>query len=263
MLFSSLLPVLALQVFGASAADDAAAANDRAPPSQPELKASVKTTFPDADVLGVRLVNGHATTALVEFTNHEDGPIQVAFLAGFVANPKALPEGSSEYQSILHNLTAVQYNHVIEAGETKSLTYPFVLDMQPQDVKLQLAAVVASGTNQVHQIVVHEGQASIVEAPTSFLDPQIIFLYLVLSGVFAGTLYFVYKTWIEALFPPAKRTKTPVGKKAKKISADADATLSASDSAGAATGSKTYDESWIPEHHMHRPVAKRVRSVAK
>ncbi|KAG6003688.1 hypothetical protein E4U21_001796 [Claviceps maximensis] len=261
MLFASLLSVLALQVFGVSAVDDA---DGGVPSSLPDLKATLKTTFPDADILGNRLVNGRPTTALVEITNNEDKSIRVSFLAGSVAKPNELPEDAPAYQSILRNLTAVQYNHDIEAGETKSLTYSFALDMQPQDVKLRLDAVVSSGGGLMHQVVAHEGLASIVEAPTSFLDPQIIFLYLVLSAVFAGTLYYVYKTWIEALFPQAKRTKSfSAAKKSKKMSPDADAALSGSESAGTTTGSKTYDESWIPEHHIHRPIAKRVKSGAK
>ncbi|KAG5977516.1 hypothetical protein E4U55_006735, partial [Claviceps digitariae] len=245
-------------------ADDAAANDGSIPSSQPELKARIRTTFPQADILGVRLVNGHPTTALVQISNNEPEPIRLVYLAGFVADPKQLPEDAPAYESILRNLTATQYNHEIEAGETKIVTYSFALDMQPQDVKLQLGAIVSSDNGEMHQVVAHDGLASIVEAPTSFLDPQIIFLYLVLSAVFAGTLYFVYKTWIEALFPQAKRTKSFAGgKKSKKMSPDADAALSGSESAGAATGSKTYDESWIPEHHIHRPVAKRVKSAAK
>lgn len=91
------------------------------------------------------------------------------------------------------------------------------------------------------------------------LSPRSIFLYLVLSATFAGTLYFVYKTWIEALFPQAKRSKP--SRKSKKA-ADADVALSASESAADATGSsKTYDESWIPDHHINRPLAKRVKSA--
>jgi len=86
-----------------------------------------------------------------------------------------------------------------------------------------------------------------------------IFLYLFLTGVFGATLYFVYKTWIEALFPQAARAAKPV-KKAKKVEIEP---LSGSESAGATTGAeKDYDEAWIPNHHINRPVAKRVKSGA-
>jgi hypothetical protein len=86
-----------------------------------------------------------------------------------------------------------------------------------------------------------------------------IFVYLFLAAVFGGTLYFVYKTWIEALFPQAKRTRS--GKKGKKT-VEVVEPLSGSESTGVSTG-KDYDESWIPEHHLNRPVAKRVKSGAK
>ncbi len=87
-----------------------------------------------------------------------------------------------------------------------------------------------------------------------------IFLYLFLTGLFGATLYFVYKTWIETLFPQARRTKTP--KKAKKV--EIPEPLSGNESTGEATGAdKGYDESWIPNHHINRPSAKRVKSGAK
>ncbi|POR33364.1 Increased recombination centers protein 22 [Tolypocladium paradoxum] len=265
MLFSSsLLAVLAVQVWGAFAQADAAPEADvdgsSSSSSQSELAAVVKTTFPDADILGVRLINGRPTKTLIEVTNNEAEPLNVAFLTGVLATTKMLPADTPAYQGIVRNLTAVQYNLQVEAGETKSIPYSFALDMQPQDVRLQLVAVISNAKGNLFQIEAHDGTASIVEAPTNFFDPQIIFLYLVLSGVFAGTLYFVYKTWIEALFPQAKRTKST--KKSKKV-VDADAALSGSESVGASTGaSKTYDESWIPNHHMNRPSAKRVKSTA-
>jgi len=80
-----------------------------------------------------------------------------------------------------------------------------------------------------------------------------IFLYLFLTGAFAGTLYFVYKTWIEALFPQARRAP----RKTKKVEPAPDANVSGSESTGVSTG-KAYDESWIPEHHI-RPAAKRTK----
>ena len=93
-----------------------------------------------------------------------------------------------------------------------------------------------------------------------------IFLYLFLTGAFAGILYFVYKTWIEALFPQAKRPKTPRAKSSRKSLAaeiDADAALSGSEAVSPSIGaSSTIDNSWIPEHHLSRPNAKRVKSAA-
>lgn len=98
-------------------------------------------------------------------------------------------------------------------------------------------------------------------------DQNSIFLYIFLTGAFGATLYFVYKTWIEALFPQAKRTSTArKGRKAAPaVAAEptaADAALSGNESTGAGTGAEDFDASWIPAHHLNKPVAKRVKSGA-
>lgn len=93
-----------------------------------------------------------------------------------------------------------------------------------------------------------------------------IFLYLVLLGAFGGTVYFIYNTWITTLFPQ-KRRGGKGGERAKKSSggskkvdpADQTAVLGA-DGPAVTSGSKAYDESWIPAQHLQRPEAKRVRS---
>jgi hypothetical protein len=100
-----------------------------------------------------------------------------------------------------------------------------------------------------------------------------IFLYLVLSGVFAGTVYFIYNTWITTFFPQ-KKGRGKGGERAKRssggskkvdpaeqisvVGADGPAVTS-----GALAGGAAYDESWIPAHHLSRPQAKRVASGAK
>lgn len=253
MLFkSSLLAFLALQVFGAVAQEEPVAEAVAEPST---LNADIRTSFPDSDILGLKLVNGRTTTALVEVTNHEDGPIQFLFANGALWTPEELADDVPAYQGIVRNLTVVQYSLEIEPGETKSFPYSFVLDMNPQDVRLHLLAVFTNAKGVVFQVPAYEGSTAIVEAPTSFLDPQIIFLYLVLTAAFGGTLFFVYKTWIEALFPQAKKTRAP--KKPVQKPVDPADALSGSESAG-----KSYDESWIPDHHINRPVAKRVKSSA-
>lgn len=95
---------------------------------------------------------------------------------------------------------------------------------------------------------------------------------MVVLGAFLGTLYFVYKTWIESLFPQTKRGGKG-GERAKRSSAgskkavdpvDQVAVIGA-DGPAVTTGAlaqKAYDESWIPDHHINRPSAKRVKSGA-
>lgn len=147
-----------------------AAADFLQPPAT--LNADIRTTFPDSDILGVKLVNGRPTTALIEVTNKEDDAIQVIFANGALWTTKDLPEGAPAYQGIVRNLTAVQYSLQIEAGETKSIPYSFALDMNPQDVRLRLLAVFTNEKGDIFQVPAYDGETSIVEAPTSFLDPQ-------------------------------------------------------------------------------------------
>lgn len=81
-----------------------------------------------------------------------------------------------------------------------------------------------------------------------------IFLYLVLSAAFAGTCYFVYNTWFASFFPQTKKPRAP---KAVVIEKEP---LSGGEGSGVDV--KTYDESWIPQDHINRPTARRVKSGA-
>lgn len=138
----------------------------------PTLKADIAATFPEADIFGVKLVNGRPTKAVVEFTNHEDAPIQVAMVGGLLSSTQELATDANPSDSILRNLTAARYDLTVEAGDKKAVPYSFALDMQPQDVLLQLVAVVTNSKGDVFQIQAYNSIAAIVEPPTSIFDPQ-------------------------------------------------------------------------------------------
>ncbi|OTB06197.1 hypothetical protein M426DRAFT_10013 [Hypoxylon sp. CI-4A] len=259
----SVLAALALRVVSVFAAEGDPLAEDAGSPPEVELNADVIASFPEADdIFGVKLVNGRPTKAVIDVTNNEDEPILVAFLGGQLLNPKDVGPNENPSAAVVQNLTTVRYEATIPAGEKLSLPYSFVLDMQPQDVRLQLVAVVTNAASQIFQVGVYDQTVSIVEAPTSIFDPQIIFLYIFLTAAFAGTCYFVYKTYIEALFPQAKRAPKPAGpKKSTRVTLPEKEPLSGGE--GTASGTdKGYDESWIPSDHINRPTARRVKSGA-
>ena len=83
-----------------------------------------------------------------------------------------------------------------------------------------------------------------------------------LLGLFAGSCYFIYNTWIATLFPQKTKGSKVSSKRStgasKKI--DIQGSVVSGDGPATTTGSKAYDESWIPEHHINRPEARRVKS---
>jgi len=269
----SAFALLALRAIGAAAAKPAAEDVSGEDATTPGLAVSVTATFPSAEVFGVKLINGHATQAILDITNNEAEPISVAIIGGALSTLKNLPAGIHPSAAILRNLTATKYGVEIPAGAKESLPYTFTTDMQPEDLRLQLIAVVADSKGTVYQVQAFNETVTVVEAPTSFFDPQIIFLYLVLLSAFTGTLYFVYKTWIETLFPQTKRggkggeraRRSLAGTK-KAVPTDEQLSVIGADGPAVANNDlaeKAYDESWIPDHHINRPAARRLKSGGK
>ncbi|KAF2646059.1 hypothetical protein P280DRAFT_512266 [Massarina eburnea CBS 473.64] len=260
---SSLL-VLALQAFNACAEIQVENVEELADsePITPDLKVSVSTTFPSSEIFGVKLINGLPTTARLSINNEEPEPVSVSVVGG------SLLEDVGEESRILRNLTAQRYGVEIPAGEELTVTYSFSTEMHPQDVRLQLVAVLQDQKSAFYTVQAFNETVSVVEAPTSILDPQIIFLYLVLTAAFAGTVYFIYNTWIATFFPQ-KRRGGKGGERAKKSTAGTkpvdpseQAAVVGADGPAVTTGSKGYDESWIPAVHLNRPEARRVKSGA-
>ncbi|KAF2272654.1 uncharacterized protein EI97DRAFT_436740 [Westerdykella ornata] len=253
-----LLSLGALNAFADSTAEKIDEAVDE--PQTPNLKISTSVKFPQSEIFGVKLINGHATQAVLDITNEEPEPVSLALIGG------SLLRDGLEKPQIVRNLTAARYQIEIPAGEAETITYTFSTEMHPQDVRLQLVAVLQDKKQDFYTVSIYNETVSVVEAPTSIFDPQIIFLYLVLAGVFAGTVYFIYNTWITTLFPQTKgrgkggeRAKRSSGGSKKVDPADQVSVVGA-DGPAVTSGAKAYDESWIPASHLQRPEAKRVRS---
>lgn len=128
-------------------------------------------SFPEADIFGVKIINGHPTKAVIDVTNNEEKYISVEFITGVLASLKELPEGASPLEGIVRNLTTVSYGAKVAPGEKASLPYSFAVDMMPQDVEARILSVVSMDGN-IFQVQAGSSPASVVDAPVSFLDPQ-------------------------------------------------------------------------------------------
>lgn len=129
-------------------------------------------SFPEADIFGVKIINGHPTKAVVDVTNNEENYISVQFITGVLASLKELPEGASPFEGIVRNLTTVSYGAKVAPGEKASLPYSFVVDMMPQDVEARVLAVVSSSEGNIFHVQAGSSTASVVDPPISILDPQ-------------------------------------------------------------------------------------------
>ncbi|KAJ8068433.1 hypothetical protein OCU04_003990 [Sclerotinia nivalis] len=269
----ALLALRAVSVFAAPEStedhrQEAAAEGFETPPTN--LAVSVSASFPQSEIFGVKLVNGHASQAIISFKNDEPESVQLAVIGGALSTLQTLPEGTHPSAAIVRNLTSTRYDVEIQAGEEQILPYTFTTDLNPQDLRLNIIAVVASQKGGVYQIQAYNETVTVVEAATSIFDPQIIFLYFVLLASTGATLFFVYKTWIETLFPQSRkggkggeRAKRSSGGSKKAVDVKDQVSVIGADGPAVTTQSlaqQAYDESWIPDHHINRPSARRVKS---
>ncbi|KAI9885796.1 MAG: 2' O-ribose methyltransferase [Watsoniomyces obsoletus] len=270
----SKLSTLFLLSLGALSANGA---TKKAPPSEevdnpsttPALSVDVRATFPQSEIFGVKVINGHATQSVFSISNNEAEPVTVALIGGSLWTIEPIGGGGGgggRESRIIRNLTTVKYNVEIPPGQKESLSYAFTTDLQPAEMRLNLAAVVGDSKGKKYTFQAYNETVTVVEPETSLLDPQIIFLYLILLAAFTGTAYFIYRTWITTLFPQRRgggkggeRAKAS-SRGSKKVDPTDQVGVVGADGPAVTSGTKAYDESWIPAHHINRPEARRIKS---
>ena len=110
-------------------------------------------------------MNQKPTEAILSFLNEEPDPVIVQFVGGSLW---ALDVNGPH---IVRNLTTAQYAVEIPPGEKQNLPYRFQTNMHPQDLRLNLAAVVSSQST-FYTLQAFNGTVSIVEPDASIFDPQ-------------------------------------------------------------------------------------------
>lgn len=264
MSFSKVLGFILIALIAASLKNALETVQGKLDTSMPSLAVSISTSFPSSsDDLGIRILNGRKTSAILEFINSEAEPIIVSSVKGALFGLEAPQADAKLSASLIHNLTAASYNIEIQAGEKRTIPFAFTTNFQPQDFRLNIAANI-SHREGTYQVQAFDEIVKVLDSATSIFDPQILFLYILLVA-FAGIFVFwAYKSWIQPLLPQTKLS-TKSGENIKR-SSNVTETPGPENQARAvsssATGQKLYDESWIPEHHIKKTATKRGKGTS-
>ncbi|KAK9233772.1 hypothetical protein V1525DRAFT_441408 [Lipomyces kononenkoae] len=202
----------------------------------------LKTKFLESENIYPPIVyNTQPTNLEITLKNEDDKEALVQVAGG------ALFEIGKE--AALENITAVRVGPLAIAPHTsESVPYSFVINREPKDYLLRVGLLIEY-EGQLVQYLGYNSTVSVQDPPLSYFDPQMIFLYVIISGILGVGGYYVYTTYVKSYIAPKKAGK----KRAKAPSPAAPSTTSAETTSSAAKG---YDESWIPEHHLRAQKAK-------
>lgn len=233
------------------------------------ISVSVATSF-SSEFFGVQIFNGLKSVALLDFVNNEEDYMTVKMVKGSLSSIPKDPKVTTARTHIFRNLTAARYDIAIAAGKNQSIPFTFTTDLLPQDFHLSLVATILNHEGKEYQVPAYNGTVSVVDPPTSILDPKVLFLNLFFTTISGFILYWVYKHWIEHLIPLPKRGSKGMDRTkrftlAPKASVIPDKILSTINNVKSAVPGETpvyksYDESWIPDHHIKKPTPKRSKN---
>lgn len=105
---------------------------------------------------------------MLSITNNEAAPVTVNVVGGSlwtVAGPSVAAQN-------IKNLTAVKYNVEIPAGQKETVAYAFTTVLQPQELRLNLAAAVTDSKGTAFTVQAFNETVTVVEPETSIFDPQ-------------------------------------------------------------------------------------------
>lgn len=106
---------------------------------------------------------------------------------------------------------------------------------RPQELGLTVWVDVKNG-NEISRVTAFNQTVSIVEPPSSWFDPSVLFIYLVLGAALFGGAYAAFNMYFAA---PQKKGRRSAAKAAAPVEA-----------ADVADSGKAYQEDWIPVQHL-------------
>ncbi|CAG8594595.1 5093_t:CDS:2, partial [Acaulospora colombiana] len=168
----------------------------------------------------------------------------VKLIAGALVN-KDKPD------EIFRNLTSSPYSALVPAMDHIDIKYTFYSEFPTQELGLVLFVFFTDEENNQFRGVGFNDTVTVVEPEQSLFDLQLLFLYVILSGIIFGIGYMIFQAFFGGTRPRKGRKRPPVSKPEDQAT-------------GASSSSDLkYDESWIPEHNLRSPAARNSSRIKK
>ncbi|GAA6003277.1 uncharacterized protein JCM10292_003832 [Rhodotorula paludigena] len=212
---------------------------------QPDVEASIK--FPDSNPFG-RVTNGNSNNLLhVRVSNHGAEAVTVTRVHGQFREP-------SGKERPLRNTTTMPLGLPVgPAGKSPLIPYKFHSENKIGDIGLRVWVDYIDANRKTHSVLGYDSTVTVGEPASSWFDLELIFLYLLLGGIFSGVGYLVYTSYFApAASSSTKRRPSAVTAKSASIVDGTDGSVQKA--AKGSTG--VVDESWVPEHHLRARKAK-------
>ncbi|KAG0346730.1 hypothetical protein BG004_000978 [Podila humilis] len=176
------------------------------------------------------LISGEANSVQVTFRNSGKTDLKVNLIVGTVVEP-------TDFDNVIRNLTAYKYSTTLKADATLVLPYTIKMEHPSREVGLTLMADIIDSSKNHFPVVVYNSTVNFTEPAQSWFDIQLIFLYILITGIFVAIGKFVK----DAMAPEVKISK----KKAPSMTPE--------EREAALEKMKVLDDDWIPEHHKKSP----------
>ncbi|KAG2219662.1 hypothetical protein INT45_011846, partial [Circinella minor] len=186
----------------------------------------VTADFPD-NPFG-HITNGQRNKVILTLANKDKADFSVLAVSGKISL-------IDQPDKIHRNLTALRYDLTVTPEGTVEIPYVFHSEFAPGDHALTIFVDVL-GDEKLLRVIGYDGIITIVDPETSWFDPQLIFLYIVLSAVALGVAYVINAAFFGGANPV----------KAKKVSKEPAVKPTHRDD----KGQMILDESWIPQGQL-------------
>nr|ODN88237.1 hypothetical protein L203_02845 [Cryptococcus depauperatus CBS 7841] len=192
---------------------------------------AVSATFPESNVFG-NVVNGEKNNILLHLAN--SGSKNYTLVSA-----SASYHDINNHWALVKNATALKYDVPLFAGSNFSAPYTMYSEFRPQEMGLTVLVNLAeNGSKDIHTLTAFNRTVSIVEAPASWIDLQLLFLYLLFGTILALGGWWAY----DSFFVSKSKSKKKPGLGAHKVKA-----VVPGPQVAAYPSVKPYEEAWIPE----------------